>query len=198
MPDTIRHIDKDAFRTDLDAEIVALPGRSLRSVVGLFAHMESLAREKKGSGRSRKSRAADAEPETVSFRELGRQVIGVARLEVEVLQARLHKLQSLVLINDWSVAERLWREFLPACKTPLFELNFLEELWGIELAPLSIELCPLTRFWHQFVLIQAEVEALIVRRRSLVELSDMLERELGSWLKRFADILERLDEASSQ
>jgi hypothetical protein len=34
------------------------------------------------------------------------------------------------------------------------------------------------------------------RRRSLVELSDMLERDLGQWLGKFADLLEKLDEES--
>lgn len=205
MADTLEQICKDSFRTNLDEEIVALPGRSLRSVVGLFAHLENLASRcksgpstvSKGRRGTRSSLPSKAQPEAVSFRELGRQVIRVARLEVEVLQNRLHKIQSLVLINDWAVAERLWREFLPGCKTPLFELNFLEELWAIEPATLVPETCPLTRFWHQFVLIQAEIETLITRRRSLVELSDALERELGHWLRRFADILEKLDEASA-
>jgi hypothetical protein len=45
-------------------------------------------------------------------------------------------------------------------------------------------------------LIQANVEFLLARRRSLLELSDTLERDLGQWLKRFGEIWDALDEAS--
>ena len=88
----------------------------------------------------------------------------------------------------------MWAELLPDCKTPLFELNFLEELWGICPDNLEAGGWSLTRHWQQFVLIQAEVEVLIARRQSLLQLSDTLEGHLGLWLKRFTDILEKLDE----
>jgi hypothetical protein len=199
------------FRTDLDSEIMALPGRGWKSVLGLFAHLENLARRTEadalpalkgiGPGMPFSTALANASAlgsvdERISVRELGRQVIRAARSQVRALQERLEVTQSLVLINDWAVAERLWTRLAPDCKTPLFEMGFIEELWGISADHLQVNGWSLTRQWQQFVLIQAEVEVLLGRRRSLVELSDMLERDLGRWLGKFAGLLEKLDEES--
>lgn len=196
---------------DLDSEVMPLPGRSLKSFLGFFAHLENLARSRHpqhppASGRPGprhlRSRAGmdfagDSQPRKVSLRELGRQVIRAAQSQVRGLQARLQQVESLVLINDWSVAEKLWAELVPDCKTPLFELSFLEELWGISPDKLPANGSSLTRQWQEFVLLQAEFELLLGRRRSLVELSDALERDLGRWLRRFLDLLGKLDEASA-
>ncbi|HXD01240.1 MAG TPA: hypothetical protein VN048_18020 [Verrucomicrobiae bacterium] len=200
------------FRIDLDNEIIALPGRGLKSVLGLFAHLENLAKRTeadaapalKGIGPAKAFPVVSVDPtaaaqmaERVSFRELGRQVVRAAHCQVRALQERLEAVQSLVLINDWAVAERLWAKLAPDCKTPLFEMGFIEELWGISADQLQVGGWSLTRQWQQFVLIQAEVEVLLGRRRSLVELSDMLERDLGRWLVKFVDLLEKLDEESA-
>jgi hypothetical protein len=200
------------FRIDLDSDIIALPGRGLKSVLGLFAHLENLARRTetvatpafKGMGKGKTLPVMLGDPpaegqmaERISFRELGRQVIRAAHCQVRALQERLEAVQSLVLINDWAVAERLWAKLAPDCKTPLFEMGFIEELWGISADQLQVGGWSLTRQWQQFVLIQAEVEVLLGRRRSLVELSDMLERDLGRWLGKFVDLLEKLDEESA-
>jgi len=111
------------FRIDLDSEIIALPGRGLKSVLGLFAHLENLARRTETDAapafkgiRSAKAfsvmsgdlAAGGQMAERISFRELGRQVIRAAHCQVRALQERLEAVQSLVLINDWAVAERLW------------------------------------------------------------------------------------------
>jgi hypothetical protein len=193
------------FRTNLDGEIQNLPGRSLRSLLGIFAHLENVAsRQEKGLsllsrnaiGTAAVSMTSASATEQSNYRDFGRQVIAAAKRQVEVLQTRLHRVQSLVLINEWTVAGRLWSELLLDCKTPLFELNLLEELWGINPDEMEIGGFPLTRHWHQFVLIQANVEFLLARRRSLLELSDTLERDLGQWLKRFGEIWDALDEAS--
>jgi len=180
-------------------------------VLGLFAHLENLSQRRElslhsvlkqinaGRGRSiAKARpATDAGAERVSYRDVGRQIVRAARAQVRGLQDRLEKVQSLVLINDWRVAERLWSELVPECKTPLFEMSFLEELWGLNPDQFEAGGWSLTRQWHEFVLIQAEFEILLGRRRSLLDFSDALERDLGHWLARFADLLEKLDEAST-
>ena len=191
---------------------MTLPGRGLKSVMGLFAHLENLARRTegettpalKGIGAGKPAPTFSCDPsaagqmgERISFRDLGRQVIRAAQSQVRALQERLDSVQSLMLINDWAVAERLWAKLAPDCKTPLFEMGFIEELWGISADQLQVNGWSLTRQWQQFVLIQAEVEVLLGRRRSLVELSDMLERDLGRWLARFVDLLEKLDEESA-
>ena len=198
------------FCVNLDAEITSLPHASVRSILAVFAHLENQAR------RELEPDAALAKPPVFAphsvvinhqpfqegavqgpcFRELGRQVIRTARCQVGVLLRQTQETQSLVLINNWAVAERLWSELVFKCKTPLFGLNFLEELWEISPSDLVVGGWSLTQHWHQFVLIQAEVEILLARRQSLVELSDILEAHLGHWLKRFDEILETLDEES--
>lgn len=212
MANTTRQPAGNLFQANLDGEIVTLPWRSVKSVLGFFEHLESMARcqerefgappKKASPGRprsktSKTSAIAPQQAETTRFRELGRQVIRTAKCQVRVLQGRAQKAQSLVLINDWAIADRLWSELLMECKTPLFELNFLEELWGISPDRLDIAGWSLGRHWHQFVLIQAEVEIIMARRHNLVELSDTIERQLGNWLKRFGEILEKLDEESA-
>jgi hypothetical protein len=44
--------------------------------------------------------------------------------------------------------------------------------------------------------VQAEIENLLTRRQSLIELSIALEIHLGHWLDRFNDILAKIDEES--
>ncbi len=158
MSDAVHAPGKNPFRVELDGEIVNLPGRSLEAMLGMFAHLESLALRRAkisslfstGSDVSKTHPAVpkrqpfdDGRMERISFRELGRQVIRAAQGQVQGLQMRTEEMQSLVLINNWSIAERLWAELLAECKTPLFELNFLEELWGI--SPEQFEA------WRQFV-----------------------------------------------
>jgi hypothetical protein len=211
MSDTVKRRRNQAFRMDLDRQIVALPGRSLNSIMGLLAHLEGLAIRKERATQAVTSQGQSAKtwpttpkplpfdevrPEGLCLRDLGRQLIRAARSQVQVLRARTQEIQALVLINGWTVAERLWAELLPECKTPLFELNFLEELWGINPERLEVDGWTLTRHWHQFVLIQAEVEILLGRRQNPVQLSDALEGHLGGWLERFDEILEKLDEES--
>ena len=212
MSDSVNTVGKNPFLINLDGEIVTLPGKSLESMLGMFAHLENLAlrraKTQPAAAAAETAKSAPALPkyqpfdtgeaERISFRELGRQVMRAAQIQVRTLQIRNQEIQSLVLINNWKVADELWAELLPDCKTPLFELNFLEELWGIN--PDQWEIVDgwsLTRHWQQFVLIQAEVEVLLARRQSVLELSDTLEGHLGLWLKRFGDILDKLDEKSA-
>lgn len=209
MSETVKVTGPNPFLIHLDGEIATMPGRSLESMMGIFAHLESLALRRgkisgvfpggtKPAGNLPKSNGfAEGEVERISFRELGRQVIRAAQTQIRFLQSRTQEVQSLILINNWAVADQLWAELLPDCKTPLFELNFLEELWGISPDHLEAGGWTLTRHWQQFVLIQAEVEVLLARRQSLLQLSDTLEGHLGLWLKRFADILNKLDEKSA-
>jgi hypothetical protein len=202
---------KSPFGTDPDREVSPLPGRSWKSVLGLFAHLESLSRTREPAKKSatQKLNAAPASPafktawteeaalDRVSYRELGRQMIRSARAQVRSLREKGDQLQALVMINNWAVAERLWSEVLPECKTPLYVLSVLEELWGLNPDRFHAGGWTMRRQWQEFVLIQAEFEILLGRRRSLLEFSDALERDFGHWLSRFVDLLEKLDEASA-
>jgi hypothetical protein len=198
---------KPPFRVDLDSPITTWPGGSLQSLSAIFVHLEKVAR--------RQHREANSiwENENVAklhellsgnnllepcqhpglrFRDLGRQIIETASAQVEVLQNRAHEVQSLLLINDWPVAKRLWPPLQAECRTPLYELNFLEDLWGFEPPQMAAN----SRHRRQFVLIQADVRMLLARQESLLDLSNTLERDLGCWLTHFGKILQKLDEES--
>lgn len=211
MSEKTKTFENRSFRVDLDGKIKTLPGKSLKSLLGLFAHLESRGMCQKwyssfvpaGKQVSRQDQVlpeyqsflADRS-EHICYRRLGRQVIYAAKSQVQVLKARAQEIQSLVLINSWPVAERLWSELLPDCRTPLFMLSFLEELWGINLDRLDPNGRPPARLWHRFIVVQAEVESHLSRRQNLLELSDVLETHLGSWLKQFDETLDKLDEES--
>lgn len=198
---------KPPFRADLDSLITTWPGGSLQSLSAIFVHLEKMA--------LRQNREANSmwENENVvklhdllagnhlmelgrhaglRFRDLGRQILETAEAQVQVLQDRAHEVQSLLLINDWPVAKRLWPPLQAECRTPLYELNFLEDLWGFDQAQMTAN----SRHRRQFVLIQAEVRMLLARQESLLDLSNTLERDLGCWLTHFGKILQKLDEES--
>jgi len=198
---------KPPFRVDLDSPITTWPGGSLQSLSAIFIHLEKMA--------LRQHREANSiwENENVvklhellsgnnllepgqfpglSFRDLGRQIIETAEAQVEVLQNRAHEVQSLLLINDWPVAKRLWLPLQAECRTPLYELNFLEDLWGFDPPQMAAN----SRHRRQFVLIQADVRMLLTRQESLLDLSNTLERDLGCWLTHFGKILHKLDDES--
>ncbi len=211
MSQKTKQIEKLSFRVDLDSEIRIMSARCLKSLLGLFAHLENLGMCQKqqllsvpSGERAARSQLLSALSQQVAatrlkrpcFRQLGRQVLGAAKSQVQVLQARTEEIQFLVLINNWPAADQLWSEFLPECKTPLFLLSFLEELWEINPGQSKSVGHAFARHWHRFILIQAEVENLLSSRQSLLELSNALELNLGSWLEGFEKLLEKLDEDS--
>lgn len=210
MSEMFKPQEKSPFQ-NLDSAALTLPGRSLESIVGLFAHLESLAaRRTKGftansSGENavrelpelqKHPAAEDGISDRISLRDLGHRVIRTARCQLACLRARTAEIQELVLINRWEIADQLWSGLLLDCRTPLFELSFLEELWGIPASQFEAGGWPLVRHWEQFILIQSEIEFLLARRQSLVELSDALEWHLAPWLERFDGILGKLNEQS--
>jgi hypothetical protein len=201
---------KSAFSVDLDARITVLSDGGMKSVMGLLAHLESLASnggkspfilpEKEDLKRAFNLLAhSQLEPthQGLSFRQLGCQIIRTARAHIRLLQTYTESMQLLVLINDWKTARRFWAELLPEFRTPLLELNFLQELWGIFPEKVEAEGVTLALHWQQFVLLQSEMEDLLKRRQCIVELSEFIEGPLGSWLVRFDGIMERLDESST-
>jgi len=199
------------FKADLNAEITTLPIRTLKSVGEIFLHLENQAiRQRQNSSPHWDEDSLAKVQELLSanqpiepgafggycFRELGRQVLATARAQVSGLQARACEAQALILINGWKVAERIWAPLQADSKTPLYEVNFLEDLWGFDPANLIVNGWSLARHRRQFVLIQADIGILLARQHSLMELSNALERDLGCWLCHFAKILDKLDEES--
>lgn len=199
---------RGAFRVEMDSEITTWPGSSLQSLATVFVHLEKLAvRQNQAAGSiwenenvaklhdllSGRQLPDTARNGGLSYRQLGRQIIETAKAQVQALERRASEVQSLILINDWAVAKRLWNPLQSECRTPLYELNFIEDLWGFDQNQIAAN----SRHRRQFVLIQADVRMLLARQECLLELSNTLERDLGCWLTHFAKILDRLDEDSA-
>src|SRR5580698_3479889 len=100
MSEKTKQIEDLPFRVDLDSEIRTMSGRCLRSLLGLFAHLENLGMCQKQYSRSLPSRNRASKSQVVSaqsqqttttrlkrpcFRELGRQVLCAAKSQVQVL-----------------------------------------------------------------------------------------------------------------
>jgi hypothetical protein len=211
VPTAAKKRTKPIFKADLNAEITTLPIRTLKSVADIFVHLENQAlRQRRDCGSLWEDESLAKVQEMLSahqpieagafggyrFRELGRQVLATARAQVSALQARTCEIQALILINGWKTAERLWLPLQAECKTPLYEVNFLEDLWGFDPGNLIVNGWSFGRHRRQFVLIQADIGILLARQHSLMELSNALERDLGCWLGQFAKILDKLDEES--
>ena len=211
MGTTAKKRTKPIFKADLSAEITTLPIRTLKSVAEVFLHLENQAIRQRRETAPLWEEEALAKVQDLlgsnqpiepgafggfSVRELGRQVLATARAQVGTLQARTCEAQALMLINGWKVAERLWSGLQAECKTPLFAVNFLEDLWGFDPSNVVVSGWSLARHRRQFVLIQADIGILLARQHSLMELSNSLERDLGCWLSHFAKILDKLDEES--
>jgi len=207
MSSVINKQARPSFRANLDSPITIWPGGSLQSLSAIFLHLEKMAARQNREARSIWENENVAklhellsgnqlmEPDRragLSFRDLGRQILETAKAQVEVLQDRAHNVQSLLLINDWPVAKRLWPPLQAECRTPLYELNFLEDLWGFDPPQMAAN----SRHRRQFALIQADVRMLLARQESLLDLSNTLERDLGCWLAHFGKILQKLDEES--
>jgi hypothetical protein len=207
MSSVINKQARPPFRVDLDSPITTWPGSSLQSLSAIFVHLEKMAH------RQNREAVSIWENENVAklhemlsgshlmepgqfaglrYRDLGRQILETAGAQVRVLEDRAHEVQSLLLINDWPVAKRLWPPLQAECRTPLYELNFLEDLWGFDPAQMAAN----SRHRRQFVLIQTDVRMHLARQESLLDLSNVLERDLGCWLAHFGKILQKLDEDS--
>jgi hypothetical protein len=211
MSTTAKLPSKSPFGVNLDQEIVTLPPRVLQSLAGLFMHLEGLAKRQKKTrfvfetenpGKGVKWPGAGSAPRLdpgapVRLRELGRQIIAAAGAQVQFLQLRAQEAQSLTLINNWRTAQRLWLSLEAECRTPLYELNLLEQLWEFNPAVLKIDGASVDRHRQKFVLIQLYVKMLLSGRESLLELSNALETDLGCWLAQFARILELLEYEST-
>ena len=207
MPSVTNKQVKPPFRVDLDSPITTWPGGSLQSLSAIFVHLEKVAlRQHREANTIWENENVAKLHELLSgnnllepgqhpglcFRDLGRQIIETAAAQVEVLQNRAHEVQSLLLINDWPVAKRLWPALQAECRTPLYEMNFLEDLWGFDPPQMAAN----SRHRRQFALIQADVRMLLARQESLLDLSNTLERDLGCWLTHFGKILQKLDDES--
>ena len=133
---------------------------------------------------------------SVSLQDLIRETIRITRASVHRLRARLERVQLLILINDWPVAEQLWWQLAPDFKAPLLELNFLWELDGTRFLPASGMLDSLPALAGDLARIHSEIELRLRDQTDVVDLATALEEHLIPWLKKLDRLLDLLHETN--
>jgi hypothetical protein len=135
---------------------------------------------------------------TITYEQLGTRLISAGLSKLKSLKAELSEAVLLVLINDWSEAEKLWQEWEPQLQEPLFSLRALRELKLPNLVKL-FDTRPPCNFSDEMSLITCEIEMLFgadtyQRSPDLIAFSEILEFTLIPWLERLDDLFEQLSE----
>jgi hypothetical protein len=181
----------------LDGQSVALPAKQARSLQAIRSHLERVALKRQrvlfsltvngtpvslGETMSPFKTFHKIVGRTISFSQLGFQLVAVAADQVNALHERVERLSLQIMINDWSKAEELWWDLLPELKDPLLTLSFVPA--AVEMLPHGEEIGAkaLKRFTNDLVQILEEIEE-ILTRQELLELSNALENELLPWLR---------------
>lgn len=189
----------------LDGQPLALAGKQSRSLQAIRSHLERVALKRNRvlfSLTINGTPVGVGEPlvqfksfhkvaaRTISFGQLGFQLVAVAADQVNALHERVERASLQVMINDWAKAEQLWWDLMPELKDPLLTLSFV---------PASVEALPhgeeigakaLKRFTLDLVKILEEIEE-ILTRKELLEFSDALENRLLPWLRALGHCLYR-------
>jgi hypothetical protein len=189
----------------LDGQPLALQGKQGRSLNAIRAHLERVALKRNrvlfsltvngtpvGVGDSLVNFKSfhKINARTISFGQLGYQLVAVAADQVNTLHERVERLALQVMINSWAKAEQLWWDLMPELKDPLLTLSFVPP--SVETLPHGEEIGAkaLKRFSHDLVKILEDIEEILVRKE-LLELSDALENELLPWLRGLGHCLYR-------
>jgi hypothetical protein len=189
----------------LDGHPLALSGKQGRSLNAIRAHLERVALKRNrvlfsltvngtpvglGDSLLKFKSFHKITARTISFGQLGYQLVAVAADQVNVLHERVERLALQVMINDWHKAEQLWWDLMPELKDPLLTLSFVPP--SVEDMPHGEDISAkaLKRFSLDLVKILEEIEE-ILTRKELLELSDALENQLLPWLRGLGHCLYR-------
>lgn len=135
---------------------------------------------------------------TISFADLSNHLISAGRDKARELSESLEEAVLLVLINDGSVAQRLWHDWEPQLAEPLFSLRALQELKLPRFQRL-FQKRPLAEYFEQLSFIIWEVESLFrtcdddPESANLIAFSEILDFTLVPWLRAVDDYFNDLE-----
>jgi hypothetical protein len=195
----------DSLQVTIDDQPVDLPDWLSDTLPAIQTYLECMAMKKERVlwalevDGVRVDLADTAEQQLGSFRRIQAQTIGFAELRGHLLKAGRSKLTELldhieegcllVLINDWKVAWRLWRDWEPQVREPLFSLRALQEL-NETAGGKTTEDGQITKLVEELGFIVCEVEHLFAATEQdqdttdPVLFSELLEYTLVPWLKK--------------
>ena len=135
----------------LDGQPVSLPVKHGRSLQAIRAHLENIALKHQrvlfsltingtpvslGESLLPFKTVHKIAARTISFNQLGFQLVAVAADQINSLHERVERLALQVMINEWPKAEALWWDLMPELKVPLLTLSFVPpgfafEAWSV-------------------------------------------------------------------
>ena len=193
-------------RVTLDGQSVKPPEWVCGSVPALQAYLEGVAAQndrvlwslhvdgaKICLSRSLAPAIRQVQASTISLDEFCQHLVASGQAKVKALQEAIESAVLTVVINDWSAARQLWRQWQPLLREPLYALDTVRELVQSRV-PASVPSSLLTRRIDEIGNINAQVESLFLEFSSrddategLVEFSEILEQRLIPWLHNVSD-----------
>lgn len=199
---------KHQAKVILDGRVVPVPGNILGSVSAVrdFLEVITLHQERLLTGfvvdgvdgrhpgdlKSTDGRFSLIRAESKSFFDLGKQMMSQVRHQVQALKKHVEGAMLQVVINEWAVVEKLWREWQPDLKSPKSVIGYLKKLCGARVEELMIAGRPLADHMGDFPQIWDELIAAI-SAEDPIRFSDGLEHAYLPWLDRFIRYLELLE-----
>lgn len=127
--------------------------------------------------------------ESMSFFELGKQMIGQVRQQVQSLKRRVESIMLQVVINEWSTARQLWgKEWRNELESPLWVVDSLKKLCGARIEELTVNQKPLAEHMDHFASIRDNLQS-VFEKRNNIGFSDALEHSYLPWLNGLVEYL---------
>lgn len=131
--------------------------------------------------------------ESMSFFDLGKQVIGQVRQQMQSLKRRVENIMLQVVINEWSTARQLWgTEWQKELASPLLVFNYLKKLCGARIEELTIGQKTLAEHMERFTSIWNQLQS-VFEKKNNIGFSDALELSYLPWLNDLIDYLVLLE-----
>ena len=204
----MKQTSSKALRVDirLDGEKVDLPKDMENSLIAIRAYLEFLAiRQQRVLSEFMvdgvEMRHLNSVPfkdvqsihaETITYEQLSGRLIETACRQLHRLSEQMNDAVLRVMITERDDVYRQWKDWLPQLNSPLIGIEFLTELWGDQVATLTIGNCLFADHLDELAVRIQETEqifqtpAWLWSESDSLELSDMLEIHLVPWL-RFAE-----------
>jgi hypothetical protein len=195
--------ERESLRVTIDDEPINLPDWLSDTLPAIQTYLECMAMKKErvlwslavdgirvdlADGLEATGAYRRIEAQTIGFKELSRHLVSAGESKIHDLLVQVEEASLLVLINDWRFCRRLWREWEPQFREPLFSLRALRELNGKKIAKL-LPSHGMAKMVEELSVISCEAETIFDAHEADEELfdpilfSELLDCTLLPWLR---------------
>jgi hypothetical protein len=189
-----------ATRLLLDGQALEIPAHLQEPLLAIRVHLQLLALRSKRSLSAFSIEAASEKltPDTGSGRQdlPNARFARDARRHIERFIARTEDLVLLVLVNDWTVSDRMWVEIQPDLRGVLVALNLWQELRAESPTIPAAEGLPLLAHLAGWQALWVELNDARTRKEA-VAFSNALEQRLIPWLRELDALLAGVEAVES-